>query len=99
MAEINFVPCCSNCGVKIYDEVGVEYVDELPPNDYLYRRNERVYPHKCPFCGEFFDCITIPSKLPYQNFSLLSVDALHLFDSMINSDEWNKMPHENNRNT
>ena len=89
MASIDFRPVCSNCNRIITEEVGVEYLDELLPNHYLEHRQEHVYPHRCPYCLEWFDTLTIPkpNKIPYRNASLLDRETTELMRDAVFRDK------------
>ena len=69
MAEINFLPVCSNCKKVILTEVGIAYVDDFVPNHYLHERRQQVYPYHCPYCHEKFDLITLPKTIPQKDIS------------------------------
>ena len=66
MAEINFLPVCSNCKKVILVEVNVEYVDVWSLNEKLASKEPIIYPGICPYCGAYFDSITIPGTLPFK---------------------------------
>ena len=66
MAEINFLPVCSNCKKIILEEVNIEYIDVWSLNEKLESREPIVYPRICPYCRAYFDCITIPRTLPFK---------------------------------
>ncbi len=63
MAEIEFLPVCSNCHEIIYN-IEIDYTG------YGHRTTNKIWsdsiiPYKCPYCGCYFDLITIPTKLPF----------------------------------
>jgi len=69
MADILFGPVCSNCHEVLpcdidYEEVRVEStaVSVIEP---IKRYN--ITPYSCPFCGEKFMRIEMPTRLPYRN--------------------------------
>ena len=69
MAEINFLPVCSNCHRVLYDrEIGVETdiinneIEPLP----MKIPYSRITPWKCRYCGEPFETVTMPTKLPFR---------------------------------
>ena len=70
MADIVFAPICSNCGLPIYMDIGVEYLDYI--NSVGVTRNSKILhriqisPHMCPNCGEYFTCVIMPTRLPYE---------------------------------
>ena len=68
MAEINFLPVCSNCGRVLYgQEIAIETdiidneVEALP----LKIPYSRITPWRCCYCGEVFEMVTMPTKLPF----------------------------------
>lgn len=78
MAEINFLPVCSNCRAILDDrEIDVKSVyeryneyetwefKELTIKDILMRQ-PMIQPYLCPNCGEVFTTITIPTRLPVE---------------------------------
>lgn len=66
MAEILFLPTCSKCGKVIKNEVDCQPI-------FLEARRSYtpcyVTPNKCPYCGEFFNQILIPTKLPFRGYN------------------------------
>lgn len=66
MAEINFLPVCSNCKKVILVEVNVEYVDVWSLNEKLANKEPIINPGICPYCRAYFDSITIPRTLPFK---------------------------------
>lgn len=54
MANIEFLPVCSNCKNIILTEVDFDF------------QNSVIYPSICPRCKEPLCRITIPTKLPFQ---------------------------------
>ena len=75
MAEILFRPVCSNCNNQIHQLI--EYDEEISEIDGnpRFRQCERYYitPKSCPYCGEFFTRIEMPTKLPFDNHLSLSL--------------------------
>lgn len=80
MAEINFLPVCSNCRAILDDrEIDVKSVEEryseyetlglegkpISLKDILMRQ-PMIQPYLCPNCGEIFMAITIPTRLPVE---------------------------------
>ena len=55
MAEINFLPVCSNCKNIIYGRI--DYEEE----------HKHIYPVACPYCGSLFETLSIP-YIPFYNF-------------------------------
>lgn len=68
MAEIRFLPVCSECGEVIYN-TDISY-EEAPCRSPLPQRMAFVYrgicPPMCPHCLARFDAIIIPTKLPFE---------------------------------
>lgn len=67
MAEIRFLPVCSNCGTILkYREIEFGE-DEFGSIDaYLFKANNgRISPNQCPICGIVFDRIVMPTRLPF----------------------------------
>lgn len=69
IANINFLPVCSNCGRVLYDQdVAVETdiidneVKPLPMKIPL----SRLTPGRCVYCGAIFETVTMPTKLPFR---------------------------------
>ena len=71
MAEIHFMPVCSNCGTIL---PGIVYVDaEAEPIPYanyeLYAPTYmEVHPRRCPRCNHIFSSILMPTKLPFRSY-------------------------------
>lgn len=55
MAEINFLPVCSNCKKIIYGRIDYE------------KEEGRIYPVACPYCSSLFKTLSIP-YIPFYNF-------------------------------
>lgn len=71
MADIEFLPVCSNCGQIIYEIIDIEYSDEIDDcrpnkNKYLFKESY-IMPFMCPYCKHQFTGIIAPSKLPFDN--------------------------------
>lgn len=80
MAEINFLPVCSNCRAILDDrEIDVKSVQEryseyetweLEGKQFsvkdLLMRQPMIQPCLCPNCREIFTAITIPTRLPVE---------------------------------
>ena len=67
MADIRFLPVCSNCGTILkYREIEV-YEEEFGRIDgYLFTANNgKISPDQCPICGIIFDKIIMPTRLPF----------------------------------
>lgn len=68
MAEINFLPVCSACGSVIDEEIDyreAEYSENRQNNGFTLKHACEIVPRRCPKCAEWFDRITMPTKLPY----------------------------------
>ena len=65
MAEIMFLPVCTKCNKIVYACIDVEADVEHYQQYVLPRYN--VCPNICPNCGEHFEAIKIPTKLPFDN--------------------------------
>lgn len=67
MAEINFLPVCSNCHKVLYDrEITVEkYVNNEVEPFPMKIPYSQISPYKCRFCGEHFETVTMPTQLPF----------------------------------
>lgn len=66
MAEINFLPVCSNCNKVIHGEIDYEEIDTMDIRLFIHKHWE-ITPRICPYCGEFFETITMPTKLPFRS--------------------------------
>lgn len=67
MARIKFIPVCSSCGKIIVDKIDIAK-EEIPfDTDTLYAYHHYVHPSMCCNCGAHFDCIEIPTSLPFDN--------------------------------
>lgn len=79
MADIEFLPVCSNCGQIIYEIIDIEYsnneIDDCRPNKnkYLFKESY-ITPFMCPYCNRQFTGIIIPSKLPFDNRKLFTME-------------------------
>ena len=65
MAEIMFLPICTRCNKIVYACIDVE-ADVEHCQQYMFPRY-KVCPNICPNCGEHFETIKIPTKLPFDN--------------------------------
>lgn len=67
MAEINFLPVCSNCRTILDDQL-----IDLAENVTLHGqpayavKDYSIVPRFCPKCREYFSSITMPTKIPFQ---------------------------------
>jgi hypothetical protein len=70
MAEILFLPTCSKCGKVIKNEVDCQPIFLEARRSYIFPITPyyEITPNKCPYCGEFFDQIVIPAKLPFRGY-------------------------------
>lgn len=68
MAEILFRPTCSKCNKVICGPVDCKRVE----NEVMGKTTRSIYSHYqvtpilCPWCGEPFETIVIPTNLPYK---------------------------------
>lgn len=63
MAEINFLPICSNCFNIILQEV--DYKEDDGDTFIKLLKTYSITPSSCPYCEKPFTKITIPTKLPF----------------------------------
>ena len=56
MAEIKFLPVCSNCGKIIYQKIDYQHPD-------LFRHE--FTPAHCPHCWAMIESIMMPTRLPF----------------------------------
>lgn len=71
MAEIYFMPVCSNCGAILTRMVYIAAEAESVPyaNDELYApMNVEVHPRRCPRCNHRFTSILMPTQLPFRGY-------------------------------
>ena len=70
MADIVFAPICSNCGLPIYMDIDVEDLDYTKPNVSRYEdkilHHIQISPSICPNCKTHFECVIMPTRLPYE---------------------------------
>lgn len=68
MTKIIFRPVCNACGGVLYCDVGIiESPLEIPvSNKELWvAKSTEIEPRCCPHCGETFERIVMPTRLPY----------------------------------
>ena len=66
MADIDFLPVCSKCGSVQWGEIiDVEAQLNETSERYKYCNSYRIYPSYCKKCGERFEQVRIPTKLPF----------------------------------
>lgn len=68
MAEIIFRPVCSACGKVLYCDVNIiESLLEPPVNnkELWVTKSVEIEPRCCPHCGETFERVVMPTRLPY----------------------------------
>lgn len=68
MAEINFLPVCSNCNKVISGNIDCEEYERMDLSLAISMFYE-ITPRACPNCGEYFDRITMPQRLPFWSVS------------------------------
>lgn len=71
MAEIRFLPVCSNCRNVITEEIDWrEDADYIPYGNNLNIfdgfKTHHIVPSICPHCNCIFTKITMPAKLPFE---------------------------------
>ena len=70
MADIVFAPICSNCGLPIYMDIKVEDLDYMDLEASIYENkilhHRQISPYMCPNCGEYFEVVKMPTRLPYE---------------------------------
>ena len=69
MADIQFRPVCSNCNSIINDTVNLETYNletYVTGQDCMQRRSCFVRPSFCSKCGELFERIIMPTRLPFE---------------------------------
>lgn len=69
MANIVFLPVCSDCNAIIFDEV--DYRRELLERFDSTIINQVITPYKCPVCGKLFNKIVMPTKLSISTDQIL----------------------------
>lgn len=73
MAEIKFLPVCSNCKRIIYETVDYGYpefsdIDYIDDSKYIRISPKRaISPNCCPYCDIHFDMIMMATELPFEN--------------------------------
>ena len=65
MAEIRFLPVCSNCKRIITEEVCIEEIARSGTHIFNFYERQ-IFPPKCKQCGANFDAIAILSQLPFR---------------------------------
>lgn len=71
MAEIMFLPVCTKCNKIVYACIDVEGNFERY-RQYMFP-SYKVCPNICPNCGEHFEAIKIPTRLPFDNRQKMNV--------------------------
>ena len=68
MARIKFIPVCSSCGKIIVDKIDIAK-EEVPfdTDTHYAAYGQYVHPSMCCNCGAHFNCIEIPTALPFDN--------------------------------
>ena len=65
MAEINFLPVCSACRAILDDhEINFVGMNLKIANTMMTAPDTTIQPMRCPYCGAYFDRITMPAELP-----------------------------------
>lgn len=68
MAEIYFLPVCTNCRTILDDQyISVEEeITKIPVQEQVFGLKRcYIHPIMCPECHEPFTAISMPSKLPF----------------------------------
>lgn len=80
MAKIVFRPTCSRCLEILDDEtIDIHYDEEIALNDksriVRYAKDFQMEPARCPYCGEYFEGIIMPStgKFPVKDSDLMRI--------------------------
>ena len=72
IAELDFLPVCSECKNILYGyTIDIVYDSDIfGTGKYNWKssieKKPHVYPQKCPFCNADFNSIMIPCKLPFK---------------------------------
>lgn len=66
MAKILFRPICSKCRKELRCVIDYGVHDIQIEDARMYRPN-CIDPECCPYCGEQFDCIEMPTSIPFDN--------------------------------
>lgn len=81
IAQINFLPVCSECGHVLYGETvsvdratvilqSTSMADEkitTVPHRTVANREILISPWRCKYCGARFDAVIMPGKLPFES--------------------------------
>lgn len=66
MAQILFRPLCSKCRKEL--RCVIDYEEYPIQNEGVWAyRPDCINPEYCPYCGTQFDCIEMPTLLPFDN--------------------------------
>lgn len=65
MAEINFLPVCSNCKCILKEVDWKTEEDVLSNAKQHYAKTHGIVPSCCQKCNAHFTRITMPTKLPF----------------------------------
>ena len=73
IASILFMPVCTKCLKIIWQEInGGQSVDVICDSPRLRMPTYDISPDKCPYCGAWFNNITIPTKLPFNAYDCIT---------------------------
>lgn len=68
MADILFMPVCSNCYKVLPCDIDYEeVVQPVTISKFEHIKRYNITPYSCPYCGEKFIRIEMPTRLPYRN--------------------------------
>lgn len=69
MAAILFRPVCSKCDKQLHLLIDCKEeaiaIDNAPQS--MYDEDYRITPERCPYCGEYFTSIQMPTSVPFDN--------------------------------
>lgn len=66
-AKILFRPICGNCRRQLDEYIYITEDYYHVENSKCSLKNSRIYPVQCKYCGALFDCVEMPTKLPFDN--------------------------------
>lgn len=68
MADIVFLPVCSNCGNILLEDI-IDYKEEESLIEFrkepLAIRHKIIKPSRCCYCDTIFEAIKMPAQLPF----------------------------------
>lgn len=74
MADILYMPSCSNCG-RFLEGQKIERIRALEQTEcqsvrLIHAVKELISPDTCPYCGAKFDTIKIPTVIPVREMNV-----------------------------